>query len=137
MAIQAKTLQAKGGFTFKSWDEKPYMESNGQKMTRAHVENTFDGDIKGNSTVDYLMFYPNEKTATYLGLEHIVGSIGDRKGSFVLQHTGVYEDGAAKTSWSVVPGSGTSDLLGLQGEGSFVGVHEQPTPFTLDYWFED
>ncbi|MGH2598657.1 MAG: DUF3224 domain-containing protein, partial [Dehalococcoidia bacterium] len=82
------------------------------------------------------MFYPAEGAVAFIGLEHVAGRLGDRSGSFGLQHGGTVEDGAAKGRWLVLPGSGTGDLRGLRGEGGYVATHEQPTPFTLDYGFD-
>jgi hypothetical protein len=130
------TTHGTGTFAFTSWDEKPYSETDGTKLTQSTVANTFHGDVEGQSTLEYLMFYPAEGAVTFIGLEHITGRLGDRSGSFVLQHSGAFENGAATGRWFVLPGSGTGDLRGLRGEGGYVATHEQPTPFTLDYDFE-
>jgi len=67
-------------------------------------------------------------------MERVVGRVGGRSGSFVLQHSGAFENGAAKGTLSVVPGSGTGDLRDLRGEGGYVAQEGQSkTPFTLDY----
>ena len=46
--------------------------------------------------------------------------IAGRSGTFVLQHVGRFEDGAAKGDLTVAAGSGTGDLAGLAGAGTFV-----------------
>ena len=38
----------------------------------------------------------------------------------MLRLGGGFEDGAARTTWTVVEGTGTGDLTGLQGEGGYV-----------------
>src|SRR5437660_7086892 len=115
---------ANSRFTIKSWDEKPYSEGQDlPKLTRAAVTKTFTGDIEGEGQVEYLMMYRSDGSATFVGLERIVGRIGDRTGSFVLQRTGVFEDGLAKESYHVIPGSATGDLEGLRGEGSSAVGH--------------
>jgi hypothetical protein len=131
------TTPAKARFEFKNWDEKPYSEiDGGLKLTSASVTNSFQGDIEGEGTLTYLMSYLEDGSVPFIGLERVVGRVGDRSGSFVLQHSGTFEGGAAKATWFVVPGSGTGDLRGLRGEGGYVATHEQPTPCTLDYDFE-
>ena len=121
----------------KTWDGKPANEVSGAKLTRASVTNSFHGDIEGEGTLEYLMTYRDDGSASYVGLERVVGSVGGRSGSFVLQHSGTFEGGAAKTTCFVVPGSATGDLRGLQGEGGFVAHHgEASTSYTLDYDFE-
>ena len=124
-------------FEVRTWDEKPYNETDGgPKLTRASVTKSFRGDIEGEGTLEYLMFYPGDGSATFVGLERVAGRIGERSGSFVLQHSGTFEGGTAKATWSVVPGSGTGDLRGLRGKGGFASAHQQRYPITLDYDFE-
>jgi Protein of unknown function (DUF3224) len=125
---------ANAGFSIKSWDEKPYSEGKDlPKMTRASVDKTFTGDIDGEGHVEYVMMYRSDGTAAFVGLERITGRIAGRNGSFVLQRTGVFEDGQAKESYSVVTGSGTGELRGLRGEGTSSVGHAADYPFALNY----
>ena len=128
---------AKPAFAIKSWDEKPYNEIEGSpKLTRASVSKSYQGDIEGEGKVEYLMMYRSAGSASFTGLERVVGSIGGRSGSFVLEHRGTFEDGVAKVTLSVVPGSGTGDLRTIKGEGRFEVGHQPPYVMTLDYSFE-
>jgi hypothetical protein len=125
---------ANARFAIKSWDEKPYSEGQDlPKLTRASVTKTFTGDIEGEGHVEYLMMYRNDGTATFVGLERVIGRIEGKSGTFVLQRIGVFENGQAKESYSVIPGSATGDLRGLAGEGSSALGHGTEYPFTLDY----
>lgn len=129
-----------GKFEIKSWDENPYLElEEGRKFTRASVVQTIDGDdLKGEATSESLMFYAEDGSAHYVGFQHFVGRVGDRSGSFVEQTVGKYEDGAAKSTSFVVPGSGSGELNGMTGEGASVSTHDDYPfrPFTLDFDFE-
>ena len=125
---------ANARFAIKSWDEKPYSESGDMpKLTRASVTKTYTGDIDGEGQVEYLMMYRSDGTAAFVGLERVTGKIGGRSGSFVLKRTGVFEDGQAKESYSVVPGSASGELRGLAGEGRSAVGHGMEHPFSLDY----
>lgn len=127
------SAHATGSIEGKSWDEKSYSETEGQKLTHASVTNSYHGDIEGEGTLEYLMFYRDASTGTFMGLERIVGRLGERSGSFVLQQNGTFEGGTIKATCFVIPGSGTGDLLGLRGEGGFVAKDGQSqVPFTLD-----
>jgi hypothetical protein len=132
------STRATATFQVKTWEVKPYQElDGGAKLTRESVINSFQGDIEGESTLEYLMFYGEDGSASFVGLERIVGRVGGRSGSFVLQHSGTFEGGSVKSTYRVVPGSGTGELRGLRGEGSFTLTgHAQDYPFTLDYDFE-
>jgi hypothetical protein len=125
---------ANARFAIKSWDEKPYSEGPDlPKLSRATVTKTFTGDIEGEGQVEYLMMYGSDGSATFVGLERVVGRIGGKAGSFVLQRTGTFEGGQAKESYSVIPGSGTGELRGLRGDGTSAVGHGAEHPFMLNY----
>jgi hypothetical protein len=135
--ITSMREEAKATFGIISWDEKPYSEIEGSpKLTRASVTKSYQGDIEGEGKLEYLMMYRTAGSANFMGLERVTGSVGGRSGSFVLQHSGTFEDGVAKGILSVVPGSGTGDLRGITGEGRFNAGHQPPYAMTLDYGFE-
>jgi Protein of unknown function (DUF3224). len=125
---------ANARFAIKSWEEKPYNESTDlPKLTRASVSKTYTGDIAGEAHVEYLMMYRSDGSATFVGLERVVGQLAGKTGSFVLQRTGLFEGGQAKETYSVVAGSGTGALQGLSGEGQSAVGHGLEHPFALDY----
>ena len=131
------TVHATGTFKVRSWDEPPYAELEGApKLTHAHVINSYAGDIEGEGTGDSVMFYGDDATATYFGFQRVVGKLGGRSGSFVLQGSGTWKDGVATTTWSVVPGSGTGELKGLRGSGGFAAGPEAEVSYGLDYQIE-
>ena len=126
--------RASARFAIKSWDEKPYSEGeNLPRLTRASVTKTYSGDIVAEGQVEYLMMYRSDGSATFVGLERISGGLAGKTGSFVLQRTGTFEDGQAKASYFVIPGSGTGELHGLLGDGTSAVGHGMEHPFALDY----
>ena len=128
-----KTI-ANSRFAITSWKEDAYDEGPDRpRLTRASVTKTYTGDIEGEGRVEYLMMYRGDGSATFVGLERVVGRIGGKAGSFVLQRTGVFESGQAKESYSVIHGSATEELHGLQGDGSSAVGHGMEHPFTLSY----
>jgi hypothetical protein len=126
--------RAMGTAEIQSWEEEPYDEpEGGPKLARVRVTNAFRGDIEGEGTLTYLMAYGTEGAVTFVGLERVVGRLGGRSGSFVLQHRGTFAGEAAWGDWSVVPGSGTGELRGLRGEGGFVAQHGERAELTTWY----
>jgi len=129
-------MRATGTIDVKSWDEKPYDETDGEpRLARAEVKLAFAGDVDGQSSLVYLMVYGDGGLTSAVGLERVVGRLGGRTGSFVLEHRCTHQDAAVHGSWSVVPGTGTGDLSGLRGAGSYVwdGPHGTPGRYMLDY----
>ena len=63
------------------------------------------------------MAYAPDKTATFVGIERIKGTVGGKRGSLVLLHEGTFEGGAATATLRVV--SGTDELTHVTGGGNF------------------
>jgi hypothetical protein len=125
---------ANARFAIERWDEAPYSEGQDQpRLSRASVSKTYTGDIEGEGQVEYLMMYRSDGSATFVGLERIVGRIDGKTGTFVLQRTGIFEGGQAKESYSVIPGSPTGDLQSLMGDGNSAVGHGMEHPFILTY----
>jgi hypothetical protein len=121
-------------FTSKAWEETPYTEMDaGRKLTRVHAVFTYEGDIEGEGTVDYLMAYSPDGTGNFVGLERIVGSVNGESGSIVAQHTGTFDPKSVKTHWDFVPGLGTEGLDGITGGGNLILEGHGPYPFTFEY----
>src|SRR5262245_42001019 len=123
----------------KTWDGKPWNEVAGSKVTHSKVTQTFTGGIAGEATCQQLVAFSGDNYASLVGLHQVTGSIDGRSGSFVLQSSGTYTDNTARVTWFVVPGSGTGELAGLTGQGSYTAGHEDypNVPYTLEYEFEE
>lgn len=105
-------------FEVSKWDETPFDDAAAvSKVTEALVEKAYSGDIDGTSTTKWLMAYAPDKTATYVGIERITGTIGGKRGSMVLLHDGTFEGGVATAGLRVV--SGTDELSEVSGTGQF------------------
>jgi hypothetical protein len=133
------TIRAIASFDVTGWDQTPYEEeAKGPQLSRATVRKTFRGDLAGESTAELLMCQadPSDLSsgAGYVASERVVGCLGDRAGSFVLQHWGLSGRGdPPRTSGHVVPGSGTGELAGLSGDVEIsVGADGSHT-LTLQY----
>ena len=128
------TEHAESTFKVSSWDEKPYQElAGGAKLTQASIVQEFTGDVQATGAAELLMCYREDGTASIVGLQRFVGRLGEREGSFVVQSVGSYDGTQARTTLTVVPGSGTDGLAGLRGEGISAATAEPPGTLTLDY----
>jgi len=126
--------KAKGSFQITSFNEDTYEDrGSGAKLTHAWGDQAFSGDIEGEGQVHWLMSYRPDKTATYVGLQRIKGEIGGRKGSFIIEATGDFDGAASRGNWSVIPSSGTDDLKGITGTGTFEAPGGPKATYALDY----
>jgi hypothetical protein len=133
--------RASGSYGIKGWDEKTWdgvdhKAQSGAKLTHAKVIFAFQGDFQGEGEVQFLMSYRDETYATFVGMMKMSGLLNGRDGSFVVQSIGQFENGAASSKWTIVPGSGTGTLTGISGSGESVATHGDSQPFTLVYSFE-
>ena len=128
--------RANATFTITGWDEAPYDDPpGGPKLVRVTVRKTFSGDVTGESTTELLMSKSEDGSAGYVAMERVVGRVGDRAGTFDVQHCAAMGGGSPRAYWFVVPGSGTGELRGLSGE--VVYQHDASgARFTLDYDFQ-
>lgn len=128
---------AAGHIAVKTYEPQAYDEpAGGPNLVEIRVTETFSGDIEGEGTVRFRQVVRKDGSASFVGVERVVGHIAGRRGSFVLQDSGTLEGTTVRGEWFVVPGSGTGDLAGLRGEGGFTAELGQRASITLDYWFE-
>lgn len=126
--------------TGKSWDEKRIAETDGSHAVASATFTTdYAGDIVGSSTCGLLIAYVDGDPADlhslvgpYTGYEHVTGTLGGRTGSFVFAAGGNHEGGVATTKVEIVPNSGTGDLAGITGSGSYAADAMTYT-LTLNY----
>lgn len=85
-------------------------------LGRMSIDKQFHGDLEGTSQGEMLAAMTETKgSAGYVAMERIRGTLHGRGGSFVLQHSGTMDRGAATLTCTVVPDSGTGELAGLRG----------------------
>src|SRR5438045_2047322 len=81
--------KAKGTFHVTAGDEKTYEELSGQaKLTRAHIDQDYDGDLRGRGTWDLLMCYRDDGTAAFTGFGKFEGDAAVHKAAFVMENRG-------------------------------------------------
>jgi Flp pilus assembly protein TadD len=135
MKLRSRT-HAAATITVQSSERTPYDQTTGPALMEIRLNETFTGDLDGESPVRALQVLREDKSASLVSVQRFHGRLGGRQGTFVLQGSEVVKNGKIKATWFVVPGSGTDDLTGLRGEGGFEGDFGKGSNGTLDYWFE-
>jgi hypothetical protein len=127
-------MKVEARFKVTNWEETPFSEVEGAgKLTNASVTVSYSGGIEGEGKVEYLMVHLGDGSATFYGLERVVGKIAGRAGSFVFEHNGTFTDGEMERKTFVVPGSAVGDLEGLKGGFRLTSFHQEDYPFEFDY----
>jgi hypothetical protein len=131
------TEHAKGPFEVKLAPQKadnPAAEGSGHG--RMSIDKQFHGELEATSQGEMLSFMTSTKgSAGYVAIETVTGTLGGRKGSFVLQHNGTMTRGAPQLSVTVVPDSGTAELVGLTGGMKIIIAPDGAHSYELDYTF--
>jgi uncharacterized protein DUF3224 len=92
-------------------------------LGRMSIDKRFHGDLEATSTGEMLTAGTAVKdSAAYVAIERVTGTLHGRRGTFVLQHTGIMTRGTGQLTVAVVPDSGTDDLEGLVGTMSITIV---------------
>jgi hypothetical protein len=86
-------------------------------LGRMSIDKQFHGDIEGTSKGEMLTGMTSVKgSAGYVAMEKVSGTLQGKRGTFILQHSGSMERGTPQLSVTVVPDSGTGELVGLSGK---------------------
>ena len=125
--------RATATFKVDSWNEEKTVDGDRGAIALATVEQSLSGEIDGSGLAQWLMCYREDQTADFVGLQRIEGSVGDRNGSFVLTSNGTFDGKVAAGEMRVVDGSGTGDLAGISGDGSFSAPLGCEASVELDY----
>jgi len=106
-----------------------------EMLGRMSIDKQYSGDLEGASKGQMLTGGTAIKTsAGYVAIELVTGTLKGRKGSFILQHTGVMNRGAPSLVITVVPDSGTGQLEGIRGTMAIKiegGKHSYELNYTL------
>jgi predicted flavoprotein YhiN len=114
-----------GPFDVKVTPQKPDTQiARAAALGRLTIDKRYHGDLEATAKGEMLATQTETKgSAGYVALERVTGTLQGQSGSFVLQHSATMERGAAHSSITVVPDSGTGQLAGLTGE---MHIHIDP-----------
>jgi len=125
---------AQGTFHNDSWKEEVVQKLDGEaRVTLARIVQDFESGLVGMCNWTSVMAHRADGTAEYTGFLRLVGRLGRRHGSFMVQADGAYDGDRAKISWRVVSGTGTEELRGLEGTGTAEAPHGPDGTYVLDY----
>ena len=111
--------QASGSFEVKL---NPQDDGPDAPVGRMTIDKQFQGDLIGTSKGQMVMASsPSVKgSAGYVAIEKVTGTLNGRRGSFYLQHSGTMTRGAGELTITVIPDSGTDELVGLRGKMNII-----------------
>lgn len=128
------TIRASGTFEVKAIPLQPD-ENDDTNIGRLSLDKQFQGDLEATSKGQMLgAGTAVEGSAGYVAMEKVTGKLNGRSGTFVLQHLGSMTRGTPQLTVTVVPDSGSDELVGLAGKMNIkieAGKHFYDFVYTL------
>ncbi len=121
---------AHGTFTV---DVHPLTPAPAEELGRFSINKQIHGDLEATTIGE--MFSggdPRQGVAGYVAIEVVTGTLGDKLGSFALQHFATMDASGPKMQVIVVPGSGTGDFKGIVGNLA-IRIESGQHFYDLDY----
>ena len=126
---------ATGTFDVKITPLDPAFKADDNSVGRYSIDKQFHGDLEGSSKGEMLSGMGTVKgSGGYVAIERVSGALNGRTGTFILQHNGTMQNGAFHLNVTVVPDSGTGQLVGLCGKMEIIikdGKHSYDFAYTL------
>ena len=127
--------QANGTFEVKMLPQASADQAQDGGLERLLMDKQFKGDLEGDSKGQMLGARTSVKdSAGYVAIERVSGTLHGRTGTFLLQHSGIMNRGALQQNITVIPDSGTGQLVGLAGTMTIQiaeGKHSYSFAYTL------
>ena len=109
-------MQLTAIFQITDWQESTEQSFEvGGKLTTAKVNQTYSGDLVGESDVRYQMNYDSDGTATFVGFEYFTGTYNTQPCRLIIKHDGIFEMGVAKSKFMIISSEEHTALNELKG----------------------
>ena len=125
--------QVKGEFDVKRSVQPACDMGDGVEAGHFRFDKQFRGELDASSVVHMLAVGTDVPgSAAYVAIERLSGTVQGRTGTFFMQHNGTMNRGVPTLSLTVVPDSGTGELLGLAGSMA-IDIVDGKHFYTFDY----
>lgn len=126
-------MQATGPFDVKLAPQPPAPGIESANLGRQTIDKQFHGDLEATSLGEMIAAMGGvQGSAGYVAMERVTGVLHGKRGTFVLQHTGIMDRGAPSLVITVVPDSGTDALTGLTGTMT-IQIEQGKHSYVFDY----
>jgi Protein of unknown function (DUF3224) len=129
------TAHATGPFDVKITPLDPAFKTEDNSLGRMSIDKIYHGELDATGKGEMLTgATPVKGSAVYVAVERVSGILQGRSGTFLLQHSGLMTQGTPHLSITVVPDSGTGQLVGLTGTMNVIiadGKHSYDFSYSL------
>jgi len=128
-------MTARGTFDVKVTPQ-PQDDPAGGPFGRLFLDKQFHGDLVASSKGQMLAAGTSvARSGGYVAFEHVTGTLQGKRGGFILQHKGTMRNDVYTMDVTIVPDSGTDQLVGIAGTMA-IHVDGKDHAYALEYTFE-
>ena len=130
-------MRATGTFDVKITPQASDLAPEGPNLGRMSIDKQYHGDLEATAKGEMITAagIAVKESAAYSAVERVSGSLGGKKGTFALQHTGIMTRGTPSLNITVVPDSGTGELAGLTGKMDII-IEGKQHSYVFEYQLE-
>ncbi len=130
------TTHARGDFDVTLTPQATADSAVAASLGRMSIDKQYHGDLEASAKGEMLAAMSSVRgSAGYVAIERVSGTLQGRHGTFMLQHSGSMTRGTPQLSVTVVPDSGTDQLVGLAGTMMIIiapdGKHSYDFEYTI------
>ena len=93
-------LRAIGRIEVTSYDSASYDDSGRLHNSEVNIVEEFSGGLVGVGSMRLILATETDGGAAHFtGMERVLGKLGDRSGSFIIQNSGTLTDGVLHSTW--------------------------------------
>lgn len=127
------STHATGTFEVKLTPQMSGETTQDANLGRMTIDKQFHGAIEGTSKGQMLTAGTSVKgSAGYVAIEQVSGTLDGHNGTFILQHSATMTRSVPELSITVVPDSGTGELVGLSGKMNII-ISEGKHSYDFEY----
>ena len=128
------TQRISGSFDVTLTEQPIHDEAVKSGLGRQAIAKRYHGDLDATAVGEMLAaMTATPGSAGYVAIEKVEGRLAGRRGSFVLQHSGTLDRGTPQLAVTVVPDSGTDELVGLTGR---LAIHLEGREHRYDFEYD-
>ena len=123
-----------GAFEVTLTPQEPDARDGAEFLGRLAIAKSFHGELEATSLGQMLAARGDQPaSAGYVAIERVTGTLGGRRGSFILQHSGHSNPDGQSLQINVVADSGTGELKGLTGSMKIIVTPDGSHSYEFDY----
>ncbi|KZN50854.1 DUF3224 domain-containing protein [Pseudoalteromonas luteoviolacea] len=123
-------MKLTGIFQVNDWQESDVaLLADGTKISNATVQQTYEGDLIGTSTVHYQLYYDRKGNAVFNGFE-VFKYANNEENMLVIRHKGQFADGIASSTFTIIDCKDDQGMIGKTG--NFTSIEGQKSVYSFE-----